>query len=49
LTWSAVRRLTWTLGASEFPAVGADGSENIYIVMQDNTPGNYEIYFLRVE
>ena len=43
-TWTANKRLTWTSGSSEFPAIGVDSSDNLYAVWQDNTPGNSEIY-----
>jgi hypothetical protein len=44
-TWIANRRLTWTAGFSEVPALGVDTSGNLHLVWQDNTPGNYEIYY----
>jgi len=49
VAWKAIKRLTWTLGASEVPSIGVDSSENLHIVLQDNTPGNYEIYYLRLK
>jgi BNR repeat-like domain len=44
-TWSAAKRLTWSSGESERPAVAIDGSDKIHLVWQDSTPGNYEIYY----
>jgi hypothetical protein len=44
--WTADKRLTDTSGTSMFPAIVVNGS-NIYVVWQDQTPGNYEIYFKR--
>jgi len=43
-TWSKGRRLTHNAGISGSPAIAIDGS-NIYVVWNDTTPGNREIYF----
>ena len=43
-TWSTNRRLTNNAGASFSPAIAVYGS-NIYVVWQDNTRGDPEIYF----
>jgi len=43
-TWTANKRLTNNAGNSSSPATAVDGS-NIYVVWEDNTPGNLEIYF----
>jgi hypothetical protein len=45
--WSAVRRLTWTSGISEDPALAVGSGTNIYVVWNDDTPGTQEIYFKR--
>jgi len=45
LTWSAAQRLTWTLGHSYAPAIAIDSGSIIHIAWQDDTPGNYEIYY----
>jgi len=45
LTWTAGQRLTWTSGYSMRLAVAADASGYIHLVWQDETPGNYEIYY----
>jgi hypothetical protein len=45
--WSTGQRLTWTSGSSEGPAVVVDASNHLHVVWQDNTPGNYEIYYLK--
>jgi len=42
-TWQSAQRLTTNPGLSQFPAIAADGS-NVYVVWQDNTPGNFEIF-----
>lgn len=44
-TWSPLQRLTWGSGDSEMPAVAVDSSNNVYVLWQDNLPGNTEIYF----
>jgi hypothetical protein len=43
--WQAAQRLTWTSGNSECPAVAVNSSGHIHMVWQDNTSGNYEIYY----
>ena len=43
-TWQALKRLTWTAGHSNKVSVAYDFYSNIYIVWNDSTPGNYEIY-----
>jgi hypothetical protein len=43
-TWKADKRLTNNPGGSYTPAIAVDGS-NIYVVWEDDTPGNEEIYF----
>jgi len=42
--WTPAKRLTWTSGASYYPAVAVDSSGNVYVVWQDDTLGNFEIY-----
>jgi len=44
--WSPAKRLTWTSGWSEYPAVAVDSSDNVHVVWEDYTPGNYEIYYM---
>ncbi|MEM3002136.1 MAG: choice-of-anchor D domain-containing protein, partial [Candidatus Nitrosocaldus sp.] len=44
-TWTWAKRLTYTSGSSNNPAIGVDSSGNIHVVWHDNTPGNYEIYY----
>jgi hypothetical protein len=44
ITWETNKRLTWNAGNSELPAIAVDAS-NIYVVWQNYTPGNWEIYF----
>jgi len=42
-TWTADERLTENAGSSYSPAIAVDGS-NIYVVWEDNTSGDFEIY-----
>jgi hypothetical protein len=44
-TWTAAQRLTWTSGYSNRPAIAIDSTNAIHVVWQDNTPGNYEVYY----
>jgi uncharacterized phage-like protein YoqJ len=38
------KRLTWTSGDSWNPSIAIDSQDNIYVVWDDETPGNYEIF-----
>jgi hypothetical protein len=44
-TWSVVKRLTWTSGNSYSPAIAIDSSNTIHVAWDDDTPGNFEIYY----
>jgi hypothetical protein len=43
-TWTTNKRLTWNVDRSEYPAIAVNGS-TIYVVWEDNTLDNDEIYF----
>ncbi|OGW52571.1 MAG: hypothetical protein A2Y81_02475 [Nitrospirae bacterium RBG_13_43_8] len=43
-SWTGNKRLTNNAGNSNYPAIAVAGS-NIYVVWDDNTSGNYDIYF----
>jgi hypothetical protein len=43
--WSASKRLTWTAGISDYPAIAAGPSGAVHVVWEDMTPGNYEIFY----
>jgi CARDB/BNR repeat-like domain len=45
--WSSFKRLTWTSGSSEYPAIATDSSNHIHVVWHDFTPGAPEIYYKR--
>jgi len=47
LTWSAAQRLTWNSGGSYNANLAIDGSGTIHVVWDDDTPGNFEIYYRR--
>jgi BNR repeat-like domain len=44
-TWSSDRRLTWNSGKSRNPSIAIGSPDEIHVVWDDNTPGNYEIYY----
>jgi len=44
-TWTASKRLSWTSGGSEVPAIGIGSSGKLHVVWSDDTPGNEEIYY----
>ena len=45
-TWNAKMRLTRNPGFSSNPSIAVDGP-NIYVVWEDDSPGNREVYFKR--
>jgi len=45
-TWQPIQRLTNNSDHSYSPTIAVSGS-NIYVVWYDDTPGNYEIYFIK--
>lgn len=45
--WPMTKRLTWNSGTSAAPVIATDLGDNIYVGWNDNTPGNYEIFFKR--
>ena len=46
-TWSAIERLTWNSGDSQYASIAADSGTGIHVVWQDSTPGQAEIYYKR--
>jgi hypothetical protein len=44
-TWDIPQRLTWNSGSSMNPAMAIDSGGTIHVVWDDDTPGNYEIYY----
>jgi hypothetical protein len=44
LNWGAAKRLSWTSGLSEFPAMAVDSSGALQVVWYDHTPDNMEVY-----
>jgi len=46
-TWTSAKRLTWSAETSEYPAIAIGLGDEIHVVYDDRTPGNYEIYFKR--
>jgi hypothetical protein len=43
-SWGTAKRLTWNSGNSMNPAAAKDPVDNLIVVWQDDSPGNYEIY-----
>jgi hypothetical protein len=43
--WTTSQRLTYTSGSSIAPEIAVDSSDRLYVVWEDKTPGNSEIYF----
>ncbi len=45
--WTPAKRLTWTLGYSNDPAIATDSDNIIHVVWSDWTPGNSELFYKR--
>ena len=45
--WTPVKRLTWTPGESNNPAIAVDSSAKVHVFWSDNTPGYPGIYYKR--
>ncbi len=45
--WTPAKRLTWTAGWSEWPALAVDTQGNLHAVWADNTTGYFEVYYRR--
>jgi hypothetical protein len=43
-TWKT-RRLTFSSGESEIPAIAVESNDHIHVVYDDDTPGNSEVYY----
>jgi BNR repeat-like domain len=43
--WATSKRVTYTAGSSIGPDIAVDSSGKLYVVWEDKTPGNSEIYF----
>ncbi len=44
-SWSSDKRLTWNSGTSRNPSIAIGLPDDIHVVWDDDTPGNYEIYY----
>ncbi len=44
-TWTTGQRLTSNSGSSRNPAIAVDSTANLHLVWEDQTPGNWEIYY----
>jgi len=45
--WGSTQRLTWNSGWSSCPAIAFDSSGFLHVVWCDDTPGNWEIYYMK--
>ena len=44
-TWNPAERITWTSSYSRFPALAIDSNDAVHAVWEDDTSGDYEIYY----
>lgn len=44
-TWTLVKRLTYSSGASTNPFVAVDSNDVLHLVWSETSPGNWEIYY----
>jgi len=44
--WKTMQ-LTYNSGWSEHPGIAVDSNDHLHIVWDDNSPGNFEIYYNR--
>ena len=47
ISWSPMKRLTWTAGDSYDPDIAIDSSDALHVVWHDYTPGLPDIYYRR--
>jgi hypothetical protein len=45
--WTTAKRISWTSGDSGFTAIAVGPGDSIHVVWEDDTPGNYEIYYTK--
>jgi hypothetical protein len=43
--WQPAKRITWTTGDSSVPRAVLDSLGNLHVVWEDDTPGNYNVYY----
>ncbi len=46
-TWTAAKRITWSSGDSQYPALAIDPSDRLHVVWTEDTIGGSEIYYKR--
>jgi hypothetical protein len=46
-TWTGIKRLTWSSGHSFQPKIAIDASDNMHVVLRDDTSGDMQIYYKR--
>jgi len=47
-SWTARQRVTQTSGGSYDPSLVVDSADKLHLVWDDDTPGNYEIYYKKI-
>jgi len=47
VSWAPTQRLTWNSGYSHDPVIAIDPSGKPHVLWWDDTPGNFEIYYMR--
>lgn len=43
--WEKTIRLTWNSSTSSSPKIAADSFSDLHLVWEDNSTGNYEIFY----
>jgi BNR repeat-containing family member len=46
-TWATAKRITWSSGDSQYPALAIDPSDRLHVVWVEDTSGGSEIYYKR--
>ncbi len=47
LSWGSAKKLTSNSGQSQYPAIAIGSNDNIHLLWCDDTPGNFEIYYMK--
>jgi hypothetical protein len=47
VAWGSAKRLSWTSGDSQIAEIAVDTSDNLHVVWQDKSPGDFDIYHKR--
>ena len=44
-SWTALKRITWNSAGAYEPSICTDSSNGVYVIWEDENPGNFEIFF----